>query len=354
VAYDAVVAGGSFAGLVMATTLRGRVALVEKGEVGDGQTSACGTTLDAIEKLGLEESIEEVHDEGVMHLRHGVVRFRLPYRFCTFDYRTLCRLLLERFDGELVRAAVTGVRAEAGNTTLLTDVGELEGALAVDATGWRAVLGRSANPSFPWRERVTYGLEQPATGWDDPGLHFYFDARVRPEGYGWSFPAGPVARAGVLSYVAPEGVRASTEKFIAGEGMRGDHYHGGYLTAGLRPAVAGSVFMVGDSAGHCLPLTGEGIRPAIFFAQQLAGLLNGVIEGRRTRFEARQAYIELQASHARKFRILRGAQTWLRGWPDPPLGWFFRTYADQGMLYRWLSRVYWDVAAPILPAIRVA
>lgn len=348
-AYDVVVAGGSFAGLVMATALRGRVALVEKGEIGDGQTSACGTTLDAIEKLGLEAAIEEVHDEGVVHLRGSVVRFRLPYRFCTFDYRTFCRLLLERFDGELLRSAVTGVREGSGTTAVITDARELDATVAVDATGWRAVLGRGADPGFPWRDRITYGLEKPATGWDDPGLHFYFDARVRADGYGWSFPAGPFARAGVLSYIAAEGIRASTDQLIEREGMRGTDYHGGYLTAGLRPAVAGSVFMVGDSAGHCLPLTGEGIRPAIFFAQQLAGLLNGVIEGRRTRFEARQDYIALQGEHTRRFRVLRGAQSWLLGWPDPPLGWFFRSYASEGALYRWLSRMYWDVAAPILP-----
>jgi flavin-dependent dehydrogenase len=355
--YDAVVAGGSFAGLVVATSLQGRVALVEKGEIGEGQTSACGTTLDVIQKLGLEASIEEVHDQGVMHLRHGVVRFRLPYRFCTFDYRTFCRLLLERFDGELVRAAVTRVREESGRgtamTTVLTDDRELEARLAVDATGWRAALGRGADSGFPWREGITYGLEQPATGWDDPGLHFYLDARVRGDGYGWSFPAGPVARAGVLSYIGVEGVKAATERFISQEGMRGTDYHGGFLTAGLRPATAGSVFMVGDSAGQCLPLTGEGIRPAVFFGQQLAGLLNRVLDGSHTRFEARQAYAALQQDHARKFRILRGAQSWLRGWPDPPMGWLFRTYASEGALYRWLSRVYWDVAAPILPS-RVA
>lgn len=348
--YDAVVAGGSFAGLVVATALRGRVALVEKTEVGEGQTSACGTTLDVIRKLGLEDSIEEVHDQGVIHLRHGVVRFRLPYRFCTFDYRTFCRLLLERFDGELVRAAVTGVREATGTTTVLTAGRELEARVAVDATGWRAALGRSADVGFPWRERVSYGLEQPATGWNDSGLHFYFDSRVRGDGYGWSFPAGRVARAGVLSYVAPDGVRASTQRLISSEGIRGSHYHGGFLTAGLRPATAGSVYMVGDSAGHCLPLTGEGIRPAVFFGQQLAGLLNGVLDGSRTRFEARQAYAALQQDHARGFRLLRGAQSWLRGWPDPPMGWFLRAYAAEGGFYRWLSRVYWDVAAPILPA----
>jgi len=345
-----VVAGASFGGLVLATSLKGRVALVEKGEVGEGQTSACGTTLDLVQKLGLEASIEEVHDEGVMHVHGGVVRFRLPYRFCTFDYGMFCRLLLERFDGDLVRAAVTGLHDEMGDTVVTTTSGDHTGRVVVDASGWRAALATAVDPGFPARAQVTYGLEQPASGWDDPGLHFYFDPRVRGDGYAWSFPAGSVARAGVLSYISPEGVRASTEDFIRAEGMRGSHYHGGYLTAGLRPAVAGPVFLVGDAAGHCLPLTGEGIRPAVYFAQRLGELLNEVIDARRTRFEARQAYMALQAGHVRQYQLLRAAQSALRGWPDPPMGMFFRRYAREGRLYRWLSDAYWNVAAPIQPA----
>ncbi|GAC1335264.1 MAG: hypothetical protein NVSMB17_17960 [Candidatus Dormibacteria bacterium] len=348
--YDVVIAGGSFAGLVLATTVRGRVALVEKGEVGEGQTSACGTTLDVVRKLGLEAAIEEVHDEGVMHVRGGVVRFPLPYRFCTFDYRAFCKLLLERFDGDLLREAATGASVEGGRAAVLTDQGVHEGHLVVDATGWRAVLASSLDPAFPARAEVTYGLEQPAAGWSDPGLHFYFDPRVRGDGYGWSFPAGPVARAGVLSYVSPNGVRASTEEFLRAEGMKGSHYHGGYLTAGLRPATVGPVFLVGDSAGHCLPLTGEGIRPAVFFARQLGRLLNHVTEGRSTRLEARHAYVALQGEHRRRYQLLRGAQFALSGWPDPPMGWFFRRYARGRRLYRQLSGAYWGVAAPILPA----
>ena len=349
--YDVAVAGGSFAGLVAATSLRGRVALVEKGEVGEGQTSACGTTLDAIEKLGLQAAIEEVHDEGVMHLRSGVVRFKLPYRFCTFDYRTFCRMLLERFDGDLVRASAVSANPDGARVTVVTDGPAIEARYAVDATGWRAALARSVDPGFPARARITYGLEVPATGWNDPGLHFYFDPRVRPDGYGWSFPAGPVTRAGVLSYLAPDGVKVSTEEFLGAEGMRGSHYHGGYLTAGLRPATVGPLFLVGDSAGHCLPLTGEGIRPAIFFAQRLGALLNDAVEGRRTRFETSRAYAALQAGYAPRYRVLRATQALARGWPDPPLGWFFGRMAAQGALYRLLSGLYWDVAAPIMPAI---
>jgi len=345
VGYDAVIAGASFAGLVAATSIKGRVALVEKGDVGAGQTSACGTTLDLVEKLGLEASIEEIHDEGVMHTHRGVVRFPLPYRFCTFDYRTFCNLILERFDGDLVRASALAATADG----VRTDRGEVEGGLVIDATGWRAVLACSVDPAFPARAQVTYGLEKPARGFAEHGLHFYFDRDIRGDGYGWSFPAGDVSRAGVLSYVAAGGVRASTDDFLEREGMRGDRTHGGYLPAGLRPATAGNVFLVGDSAGHCLPLTGEGIRPATFFAQQLASLVNRELAGQTGRAATMAAYTTLQAGYRRKYALLRLGQRALRGWPDPPVTPFFRVVARQGRLYHWIGRRYWDIAAPIQP-----
>ncbi|MHB8507072.1 MAG: NAD(P)/FAD-dependent oxidoreductase [Candidatus Dormibacteria bacterium] len=342
--YDVVIAGGSFAGLVLATSLRGRVALIEKGAIGSGQTSACGTTLDLVQKLDVEDCIEEIHHEAVLHTSSRSVRFRLPYAFCTFDYRRFCELLVGRFNGDLVRGSATGVDGDR----VLTTAGDVEGAILVDATGWRAALATSADPGFPATTARSYGLEQPVVGFDDDGLHFYFDDPIRGDGYAWAFPAGPVARAGVLSYVAADGVAGSTSDFIRELDARAGQWHGGYLPAGLRPATAAHVFAVGDAAGHCLPLTGEGIRPAAFFAQQLALLLKPVIAGRQTTAEAAAMYAQMQARFARRYRFLRAAQRTLRGWPDPPLGPAFSAFA-RGLMYRYLTRVYWEVAAPILP-----
>src|ERR1035437_10816623 len=118
---------------------------MERGDVGEGQTSACGTTLDLVEKRGLEESIEEVHDFGVMHTSRGSHRFRLPYPFCTFDYRAFCRLLLGRFDGDLVKASALGVEAGA----VPTDVGPVACPVLGDATGRRAPLPRRGGAGIP-------------------------------------------------------------------------------------------------------------------------------------------------------------------------------------------------------------
>ena len=46
------------------------------------------------------------------------------------------------------------------------------------------------------------------------------------------------------------------------------------------PATADGVFFVGDSAGHCLPLTAEGIRTALYFGIACGRELRAVIEGR--------------------------------------------------------------------------
>jgi len=54
----------------------------------------------------------------------------------------------------------------------------------------------------------------------------------------------------------------------------------------VREATADDVFFCGDSAGHCLPLTAEGIRPAFYFGVVLGRELQAVIEGQRTRADA--------------------------------------------------------------------
>src|SRR4029079_8002371 len=99
--YDAIVAGASFAGLATALQLRGRVLVLDHGPVGDGQTSACGTTLAAIEAMDARHTVQQVHRHLVLHLapprgRPRVLRYRLPYAFCTFDYRALCQTLAAR------------------------------------------------------------------------------------------------------------------------------------------------------------------------------------------------------------------------------------------------------------------
>ncbi|MGH2956642.1 MAG: NAD(P)/FAD-dependent oxidoreductase, partial [Solirubrobacterales bacterium] len=64
----------------------------------------------------------------------------------------------------------------------------------------------------------------------------------------------------------------------------------------------------GDSAGHCLPLTAEGIRTAFYFAIKLGDELRAVVEGRQDRGSALRNYAEFSDSHEWKFRWMLRAQ----------------------------------------------
>ena len=46
------------------------------------------------------------------------------------------------------------------------------------------------------------------------------------------------------------------------------------------------MFFAGDSAGHCLPLTAEGIRTALYFGLACGRELRAVLDGRRSREQA--------------------------------------------------------------------
>jgi flavin-dependent dehydrogenase len=65
---------------------------------------------------------------------------------------------------------------------------------------------------------------------------------------------------------------------------------------------------VGDSAGHCLPLTAEGIRTALYFGIACGRELRGVVEGRQSVAQALAGYGDFSASHQWKFEAMLRAQ----------------------------------------------
>ncbi len=73
-------------------------------------------------------------------------------------------------------------------------------------------------------------------------------------------------------------------------------------------ATEGGVFFAGDSAGHCLPLSAEGIRTALYFGIALGRELRGVVEGRQTREQAAENYASFHDTHEWKFRWMLRVQ----------------------------------------------
>lgn len=309
-----VIAGASFAGLAAARALGGRALLIDPDEIGDGQTSACAAPVRVLEALGAAASIQEVQHELIIHTPGREVRWPLPEPFCTFDYRASCRAAFESSGAGFLCAAAHGHRG----LIALTSAGAISARVLVDATGWRSALagpglrreqdalapreaGAASPPSPPGRY---FGLEAEVPAPFAAGLHFYFWPDVAPGGYAWAFPAGRVARVGVLSYRGRSNLSSQLEAFRLRLGLPPGHRHGGFLAARLRQPVVDGVFVAGDAAGHCLPFTGEGIRSAVWAGLFCGGLVGRLLDGEISAAEAAARYTAYAERQRRRCRVL--------------------------------------------------
>ena len=109
---------------------------------------------------------------------------------------------------------------------------------------------------------ISRGLEvHPHGGGTD--LDCWIDRSVVRYGYAWSVPADGEQRVGVGSYEPRHHVKEPTKEMAARLDVEPVRYQGNWFPHALRPAAEDGVFFVGDSAGHCLPLSGEGIRTGV-------------------------------------------------------------------------------------------
>lgn len=308
------ICGASFAGLAVARELArtgAKVLIVDRYELGERQTSACGIPTVWLQRLGLESALRQTLPEMRVHTPRRTVGFRLPWSFSTFDYRELCGLLAAQgsFDFEL--AAVQGRAREhdpAGGErdVVITDRGELRAPLIVDALGWRRVLGGGA-PIQPPHAELSRGLEVHPAG-SGSELELWIDPRYAPAGYAWSIPAGNEVHVGVGSFDPAFHVRQSTVRLTRDLGHEPDGYQGNWIPHRLGKPTEDGVFFVGDSAGHCAPLTAEGIRPALYFGIALGRQLAEVLSGRQSKAMALAAYGAFHESHRWKYDMLLSLQ----------------------------------------------
>jgi adhesin HecA-like repeat protein len=295
---DVLICGASFAGLAVARELAGSgadVLVIDRYEIGERQTSACGIPTGWLTALGLQEALAQTFGELVIHTPHTTVRYDLPWTFSTFDYRTLCGVLAAQGEFDFETAKIDN---RSGHT-VVTDRGEIRAPLVVDALGWRRVLGTGANIQPP-DALLSRGLEVHPFG-SGRDLEVWIDRAYVPAGYGWSFPAEGELRIGVGSFDPRYHVREPTVRLA--EDLRADtvRYQGNWIPHALRPATEDGIFFTGDSAGHCLPLTAEGIRTALYFGIACGRELRRVIEGDQSREQALDRYHRFSADHARPF-----------------------------------------------------
>jgi flavin-dependent dehydrogenase len=305
---DVLICGASFAGLAVARELSGagaRVLMIDRYEIGERQTSACGIPTSWLEALDLMGSLRQTFDELTVHTPYRTSRWPLPWTFSTFDYRELCAAMWgQADDGELEFETAT-VTGRSGHI-VQTDRGELHAPLIVDGLGWRRVLS-NATPIQPPNARLSRGLEVHPPGHGEK-MELWLDSSYIRAGYGWNFPAGDELRVGIGSFWPAHHVKEPTVRLAADLGLPPEGYQGNWIPHQLRRAVEDGVFFTGDSAGHCLPLTAEGIRTAIYFGLACGRELRAVLAGQTTREQALTRYADFSDAHERKFRWLLAVQ----------------------------------------------
>jgi menaquinone-9 beta-reductase len=350
--YDVLICGASFAGLAVARELAGsgaNVLIVDRYEIGERQTSACGIPTEWLRATGLIDAERQRFNSLLIHTPRGSERYELPWTFSTFDYRELCERLWRQCDARFETAKVNGRARPAngdGQIAVQTDRGVLSAPLVVDALGWRRVLA-TGDGYQPPDAPLSRGLEVHPGG-SSEDLEVWIDRRYVPAGYGWSFPARDELRIGVGSFDPRFHVRETTELLAEDLGRERVRYQGNWIPHKLRRATEGGVFFVGDSAGHCLPLTAEGIRTALYFGVALGQELRSVHEGRQDRERAASRYAEFHDSHEWKFRWMLRVQKLVPRIPPRLLGPLIRLLGSKRFV-DWSFGHYLRIAPP--PAV---
>ncbi len=315
---DVLVCGASFAGLAVARELQGAgadVLVVDRYEVGERATSACAAPTPWLHAMGAAASIRQELPAMRFTTPHASVRCDLPWSWSAFDYRALCAELRAQSPDARFATAKVERRTDAG---VLTDRGELHAPLVVDALGWRRVLGDGVQPPDAPLSR---GLEvHPAHDGSGDELHCWIDRSVVRSGYGWHVPAGAEVRIGVGSYEPRDHVKDATVALARRETDATGRFQGNWFPHRLRPAADARTFFAGDSAGHCIPLSGEGIRTAFYFGIAAGRELRAVVTGSKDAEAARRDYAAFSAAHARPYGIALRLQQLVPRVPPRALG----------------------------------
>lgn len=306
--YDVIITGSSFAGLAVASRIKsGKVLLISPEEVGENCKSACGTILEMIEDLGFEKAVLQVHQKIILHLSRSNLVYFLKKPFCVVDSYKLLRGLSKMGKAEKLKA-----RAEDFDGKVVkTDKGNFQARIFVDASG-----PKSGN-------HLSFGLET-IVEYQEEGLHFWYEPKIFPKGIFWLFPQGKTSRFGVGSYQGKTNLRPYLDEFLARFGLKADKLHGGYFPHRLRKPVEGEIFRIGDAAGQCLPITGEGIRPAIVFGQKCGEVIENIFLGKITLKQGLSKYQDFVLKRKFFYEIMYWIQEFLISLPENlfyPLSW---------------------------------
>jgi flavin-dependent dehydrogenase len=329
---DVIVCGASFAGLAVARELAGAgidVLVLDRYEIGERATSACAVPTPWLAAMGVQQAARQELPGMSFTTARGRVRYRLPWTWSSFDYRELCALLWAQCG--TARFATALVHGRSGDT-VHTDRGDVRAPLLVDACGWRRVL---ADPHVqPPEAPLSRGLEVHPHDGGGRDLDLWIERGLIRRGYGWSVPAAGERRVGTLSYDPHDRVKAPTRALAHRLEVEPVRYQGNWFPHRLRAATENDVFFVGDSAGHCFPLSGEGIRTAFYFGIACGRELRAAATGACTRAQALARYDAFHETHRPAFRRAERLQRLIPALPPLVLALLLRTMSVQFLVDR--------------------
>lgn len=330
--YDVIIVGASFAGLAVASQIKnGKVLLIDQKEIGERGKSACGTILSKIDELGVQEAVLQVHDKIFLHLSQGTLKYQLSSPFCVIDYQKLCLGLFRKGKAEILTVKVK----EFDGKTLMTEKSNFQAPIFVDASGSERVLVKK-NPGKS--KFLSFGLET-ILPYQEKGMHFWYEPKEFPSGLCWLFPQGKTCRFGVASYRGETNLKWRLEEFVGHFGLKIGDLHGGYFPHRLAQPVVGKVFLIGDSAGQCLPLIGEGIRPAIVFGQKCGEIIEEILEGKISLETGLKKYQDFVLVKKFPYEIMYSVQRFLISLPERPF-WLIAWLATKRLVTNFVLKRY--------------
>ena len=158
---------------------------------------------------------------------------------------------------------------------------------------------------------------------------------------------GRAGGAGRASARSTPGTTSRSRPCASPEDLERDpvRYQGNWIPHRCAPPPSDGIFFAGDSAGHCLPLTAEGIRTALYFGIACGRELRAVVEGRKDRAAALRDYAAFSASHRWKFEAMLRVQRLVPRVEPRLLGVMLRGMERRSFV-DWSFGHYLDIAPP--------
>jgi flavin-dependent dehydrogenase len=287
-AYDLVIVGASFAGLVCAraAAIRGLRTLVLEAKRDPGaRISTTGILVkEAADEIDLPHDLTRtVHGVRLYAPSLRSVDLAAPgYYFLTSNTAELLRWLAREAEtaGARIRCSVKLAHAvRQGDMIFLPQLG-LRTRYLVGADGARSTVARIFDLGHNRRFLTGLEVEYPDLPKADPGyLHCFLDSRLARGYLAWVAPAPGFFQVGLASNgKAKPDLRAflaHTERLFGFSGLSVKERRSGRIPCGgpVHPFAASRVLLIGDAAGHVSPLTGGGIRLAFRYGRRAAQLI---------------------------------------------------------------------------------